>query len=38
MGVPSLVEHVGGEDAFEGSEALRLRRVPVKERGLRLAA
>jgi hypothetical protein len=30
-GVPPLVEHVGGEDAFEGSEALRLRRVPVEE-------
>jgi hypothetical protein len=37
-GVPPLVEHVGGEDTFEGSEALRLRRVPVEERGLRLAA
>ncbi len=28
---PALVEHVGGEDAFEGPEALR--RVPVEERG-----
>jgi hypothetical protein len=37
-GVPPLVEHVGGEDAFEGSEALRLRRVPVEERSLWLAA
>ncbi len=37
-GVPPLVEHVGGEDEAECSEALRMRRVPVEERGLRLAA
>jgi hypothetical protein len=35
---PPLVEHVGGEDAFEGIEALHLRRVPVEERGPRLQA
>ncbi len=38
QGIPPLVEHVGGEDAFEGSEALRLRRAPVKESSLWLLA
>jgi hypothetical protein len=33
-----LVEHVGGENEVEGTEAFRLRRVPVEERGLRLPA
>jgi hypothetical protein len=28
-----LVEHIGGEDEVEGPEALRLRSVPVEERG-----
>jgi hypothetical protein len=37
-GVPPLVKHVGGEDEVEGSETFRIRRVPVEERGLRLAA
>jgi hypothetical protein len=35
--VPPLVEYVGGEEEIEGSETLRIRRVPVEERGLRLA-
>ncbi len=34
--VPPLVEYVGGEDEVEGSESLRIRRVPVEEGGLRL--
>jgi hypothetical protein len=33
--VHSLVEHVGGESEVEGPEVLRLRRVPVEERGSR---
>jgi hypothetical protein len=36
--VPSLVEYVGGKDEVEGSGAFRIRRVPVEERGLWLAA
>jgi hypothetical protein len=35
--VPPLVEYVGCEDEVEGSEAPRIRRVPVEGRGLRLA-
>src|SRR5215207_58765 len=37
-GVPSLVEHVGGEDEIEGPEAIELRRKPVQQRGRRLPA
>jgi hypothetical protein len=36
--VPGLVEHVGGDNEVEGSEVLRVRRVPVEVRNLRLSA
>jgi hypothetical protein len=35
--VPGLVEHVGGDNEVEGSEVLRVRRVPVEVRNLRLS-
>src|SRR5215207_1118535 len=37
-GVPSLVEHIGGEDEVEGPETIELRREPVEEHGRRLPA
>ena len=37
-GVAPFVEHVGGQDEVGGPEVFSIRRAPVDERGLRLAA